>query len=81
MDSGRLSQESGLLEFGNCLQRIGVAMTCSIDRTVCRTTHKWLRVTNFCGFYSTTKNTLFGRCIPCRLKSIWKGTPVKQDPG
>ena len=24
MDSGRLSQESGLLEFGNCLSGIGV---------------------------------------------------------
>ena len=57
MDSGRLSQESGLLEFGNCLQRIGVAMTFSIDRTVYRTTRKWLQVTNFCRFYSTAKHT------------------------
>ena len=78
MDSSRLSHEQ-LLEFGNCLQRIGVAMMCSIDRTVCRTTHTCIWVTNFHGFYLTAKNTYIIWVLhTCRHK---KGTPVKEHPG
>lgn len=42
--------KSGPLEFGSCLCTMPiVAVTCFMDKTVCRTTRTWIRVTKFRG--------------------------------